>query len=152
MLATAACAPGGLSPAPASEPPRTVEVAIRVDKARDQMLEFYAHGYEVHVTLDSGETYRWRFGEPGGVDLVPSGRGRIDVRSIVYGDTVECTRDPATGIERCLSPEIGAGERCSVEAVFEPRTPVALLFRLLPNERCQLNVDPRASSHPGSRG
>ena len=131
----AACA-GPPAPSP-TVPLKTVTLAIEVWRAPDRMLQSF--GSEVHARLSgAGWASEWVVPDGDSVTKVPSGVVELDMWSVVHGDTLTCVPDAIAARESCFQPVIGTGQTCSVAMDLAPDTQVAVRFRLLAQERCEL--------------
>ena len=140
--ATAVLAACGAPPTPTdTEPPRTVSFAIEVSRAADPMLQFF--GSDVHARLSGpGWTSEWVAPDGSSATDVPSGAITLDMWTVVRGDTLTCTPDPVTARDSCFQPIIGTGQTCSLAMDLAPDSRVSIRFRLLGQERCQLDARP----------
>lgn len=131
----AACA-GAPTPS-ATAPALTVDLEIEVRRAPDPMLQFFAS--EVHARLSDGRwSTEWIVPEGSTSTRVPSGILRLDMWTVVRGDTLECITDPATARESCSQPIIGTGQTCSVTMDLATETRVSVRLLILSQERCEL--------------
>lgn len=145
-VVVAACASG---PTPsATRPPETVTLAIEVSRAPDRMLQFF--GSEVHARLSgAGWTSEWIVPEGSSATDVPSGVVKLEMWSVVHGDTLTCATDQVTARESCFQPIIGTGQTCSLTMDLAPDARVSIRFRLLPQLRCELAGDTAWIPQPG---
>lgn len=114
------------------------------------MPQFF--GSEVHARLSgAGWASDWIVPDEGSGTKVPSGVVELEMWTVVHGDTLTCAPDAVTARESCFQPVIGTGRTCSVTMDLAPDTRVAVRFRVLPQERCQLaGADPSVpSAAPG---
>jgi hypothetical protein len=102
------------------------------------MSEFF--GSEAHARLsgDGGWNIEWIVPEGSSTTRVPGGKLQLDMWTVVRGDTLECTTDPATARESCIQPIIGTGQICSLTMDLTTETRAAVQFVILSQERCEL--------------
>lgn len=132
----AACAG---APTPSATPPAlTVDLGIDVRRAPDPMLQFFASEAHARLSHGGGWTAEWIVPEGSSSTRAPSGILRLDMWTVVRGDTLECIPDPATARESCFQPIIGTGQTCSVTMDLAPETRVSVRFLILSQERCEL--------------
>ena len=119
-------------------PPKTVDLAIEVSRAPDPILAFFEA--DVHVRLSGdGWITEWVVPEGDSLAPVPSGAVKLDMWTIVYGDTLACATDPTSGSGFCSQPVIGIGETCSLTMELAPETIVAVRFHRMAEEHCRLD-------------
>lgn len=132
----------------ATQPPETVTLATEVWRAPDRMLQFF--GSEVHARLSgAGWTSEWIVPEGSSATDVPSGVVKLEMWSVVLGDTLTCATDQVMARESCFQPIIGTGQTCSLTMDLAPDSQVSIRFRLLPQERCELAGAPALIPQPG---
>jgi hypothetical protein len=131
------------SPSLATAPPATVRLAIRVEVSREPIVQFFARDVHARLTHASGTVLEWVVTDVSPVATVPDGRSRLDVWTVVFGDTQECSTQEPDGPLLCSQPILGTGQVCT--AAIDPAAGDALelRFRVLRDERCELS-DARA--------
>jgi hypothetical protein len=112
------------------------------------MLQFF--GSEVHARLaGAGWTSEWIVPEGSSATDARSGVVKLEMWSVVHGDTLTCATDQVAARESCFQPIIGTGQTCSLTMDLAPDSQVSIRFRLLPQERCELAGAPASIPQPG---